>query len=89
MGRMRIKKKEAVIPFRETLAYRMMSLAASIVVFSIGLYIMAGALRAGITTSFIASGVIAVGAAFAVFYHIDRLRTAKIPKETLNRLKRR
>ncbi|PYS09617.1 MAG: hypothetical protein DMG17_26600, partial [Acidobacteria bacterium] len=59
MGRLRIKKKEAVIPFRETLAYRMMLLAGSIVVFLIALYIMVGALQANITVSFISSGVVA------------------------------
>ena len=89
MGRMRIKKKETVIPFRETVAYRMMCLLASVVAFAIAFYIMVGALRAGVTISFIVSGVFAIAAAFAAFFNIDRLRSAKIPKQTLNRLKRR
>jgi hypothetical protein len=89
MGRLRIKKKEAVIPFRETLAYRMMLLAASVVAFLIALYIMVGALQAGITISFIASAVVAAAAAFAIFYNLDHLRDARIPKQTLNRMKRR
>jgi hypothetical protein len=88
MGRLRIKKKEAVIPFRETLAYRMMLLTGSVMVFLIALYIMIGALRANITT-FVISGVIAAGAAFAVFYNVDHLRDARIPKQTLHRLKQR
>src|SRR5215472_16846952 len=54
MGRMRIKKKEAVIPFRETLAFRMILLSGSVVVFLVALYIMIGALQANITISFIA-----------------------------------
>ena len=49
MGRLKIKKKEVVIPFRETLAYRMLLLTASIVVFVVALYVMIGAVRAGIT----------------------------------------
>src|SRR5439155_157440 len=88
MGRLRIKKKEAVIPFRETLAYRMMLLAGSVVVFLIALYIMVGALQANITVSFISSGVVAAAAAFAVFYNLDHLRDARIPKQTMNRMKR-
>jgi hypothetical protein len=89
MGRLRIKKKEAVIPFRETLAYRMMLLAGAVVVFLIALYIMIGALQANVTISFISSGVVAAAAAFAVFYNLDHLRDARIPKQTLNKMKRR
>jgi hypothetical protein len=89
MGRLRIKKKETVIPFRETLAYRMILLAGSIIAFLIALYIMVGALQGGVTISFIASGVIAAAAAFATFYNLDHLRDARIPKQTLNRMKRR
>jgi hypothetical protein len=89
VGRLRIKKKEAVIPFRETLAYRMILLAVSVVAFLIALYIMVGALQGGITVSFVASGVVAAGAAFAIFYNVDHLREARIPKQTLSRIKRR
>jgi hypothetical protein len=89
VGRLRIKKKEAVIPFRETLAYRMMLLAGSVIVFLIALYLMIGALQIGITASFIASGVAAAGGAFAIFYNADHLRDARIPKQTLSRMKRR
>ena len=89
MGRLRIKKKEAVIPFRETLAYRMMLLAGSVVVFLIALYIMIAALQGGVTVSLVSAGVIAAGAAFGIFYNADHLRNAKIPKQTLNRMKRR
>jgi len=89
MGRLRIKKKEAIIPFRETLAYRIMLLAGSLIAFLITLYIMIGALQAGITVSFIASAVVAAAAAFAIFYNLDHLRDARIPKQTLNKMKRR
>ena len=89
VGRLRIKKKEAVIPFRETLAYRMILLAGSIIAFLVALYIMIGALQAGITVSFVASAVVAAGGAFAIFYNLDHLRDARIPKQTLNRMKRR
>src|SRR5438477_12052078 len=80
VGRLRIKKKEAVIPFRETLAYRMMLLAGSVIVCLVALYIMIGALQVGITVSFVTSGVITAAGAFGIFYNADHLRDAKIPK---------
>src|SRR6516164_7373543 len=62
MGRMRIKKKEAVIPFRETLAFRMIIVAGWVVVFFVALYILAGAYRTNIVLA-IVSGVASVAAA--------------------------
>jgi hypothetical protein len=89
VGRLRIKKKEAVIPFRETLAYRMILLAGSTIVFLIALYIMLRAFQTGIGVSFIASAVVTAAGAFAIYYNADHLREAKIPKQTLSRMKRR
>jgi hypothetical protein len=88
MGRMRIKKKDAVIPFRETLAYRMILAGTSLAVFMTALYTLVGALSTNIALA-IASGIVGASAAFGVFYNLDHLRDAKIPKRTLNRLKRR
>ena len=85
---MRIKKKEAVIPFRDTLAYRMMLAGGSIVVFITALYILVGAISTNITTA-IASWAVGVAAAFGIFYNLDHLREAKVPKRTLHRMKRR
>ena len=67
----------------------MMLVAGSIIAFLVALYIMIGAFQAGVTVSFIASGVVAAAAAFAIFYNLDHLRDARIPKQTLNRMKRR
>jgi ABC-type glycerol-3-phosphate transport system permease component len=83
---MRIKKKEAVIPFRETLAFRMILLGGSVVVFLVALYILVRSLGSN-NTAAIASGVVGAAAAFAIFYNLDHLREAKIPKQTLNRMK--
>src|SRR5690242_7498188 len=88
MGRMRIKKKDAVIPFRETLAYRMILAGTSLLAFLIALYILVGAVSTNITLA-IVSGAIGVAAAFGIFYNLDHLRDAKVPKRTLNRMKRR
>ena len=85
---MRIKKKEAVIPFRETLAYRMMLAGGSAIVFVVALYILVGAITTNIGAA-VASGAVGVAAAVAIFYNLDHLREAKIPKRTLNRMKRR
>jgi hypothetical protein len=88
MGRMRIKKKEAVLPFRETLAFRMILLSGSVVVFVVSLYFLAGAIRTSIPAA-VTWGVVGIACAFAIFYNLDHLRDAKIPKQTLNRMKRR
>ena len=89
MGRLRIKKKEVVVPFRETFAYRMFLFTGSVIVFLAALYIAIGALRGNVTISFIVSAAIGVAAAFAIFYNLDRLRDVRIPKRTLQRMKRR
>jgi uncharacterized membrane protein (GlpM family) len=87
MGRMRIKKKETVLPFRETLAYRMILIGASIIAFMIALYLLVSAISTNMTMA-IASGVVGLAAALSLFYNLDRLREAKVPKRTLNRMKR-
>jgi hypothetical protein len=88
MGRMRIKKKESVIPFRQTLAYRMMLVAGSLIVFVAAVFVLAGAFSTNLTIA-IVSGAVGVAAVFGVFYNLDHLRHAKIPKKTLHRIKRR
>ena len=85
---MRIKKKEAVTPFRETLAYRMILLAGSAAVFFVALFMLVRAFTTSIPVA-VVSGAIAAGAAFGAFYNLDRLREVKIPKQTLSRMKRR
>jgi hypothetical protein len=87
MGRMRIKKNETVLPFRETLAYRMILIGASIIAFVIALYLLVSAISTNMTMA-IASGVVGLAAALSLFYNLDRLREAKVPKRTLNRMKR-
>ena len=89
MGRLRIKKKETVIPFRETLAYRSLLLIASITVFLVALYIAIGALRANNTVSSVVSAAVGVAAAFAIFYNFGRMSSARVSQRTLKRMKRR
>ena len=88
MGRMRIKKKEVVIPFRETMAFRLIVVSGWVVVFIIALYTLAGAFRTS-TPLAIISGIASVAAAYGIIYNLDHMRDAKVPKNTLNRMKRR
>ena len=78
-----------VIPFRETIAYRLLLLTGSIILFVVALYMAIGAFRAGITVSFIAPAAVGLFAGFAVFYNMDRLRDVKVPQRTLKRMRRR
>jgi uncharacterized membrane protein required for colicin V production len=88
MGRLRIKKKEVVLPFRDTLAYRMILLTVSIIAFVVAFVVLIGAFQGPTRTLIISSGF-TVAAAAAVLYNLGHLRDAKIPKQTLNKMKRR
>lgn len=88
MGRMRIKKKEAVIPFRETVAFRMLLAGGWFIVFVAFLYILAGAFRTN-TILAIVSGLVSVASAYGIVYNLDHMRDAKVPKHTMDRMKRR
>ncbi len=89
MGRLKIKKKGDVIPFRQTMAYRMMVLTLSILGFVYTVYEMVMALAANNTLAFIIAAVIGVAVAFTVFYNLDKLKYAKIPPKTAKRMARR
>jgi hypothetical protein len=89
MGRFRIKKKETVVPFRETLAYRMLLSTGSVLVFLIALYWAIGGMRTGNTITSVVSAAVGIVAAFAVFHNLDRMRDARVPQRTLKRMKRR
>jgi hypothetical protein len=87
MGRMRIKKKDTVVAFRETIAYRMILAGGALATMMVGLYFMVRGVSSNITVA-IASGVVVVAAAIGIFYNLDHLRDAKVPKRTLSRMKR-
>jgi hypothetical protein len=89
MGRMKIKKKEAVIPFRDTIAYRMILLTVSLALFIFSLYEMFVWYRASDTVKFSLSGLLSAMAGVAVYFNLDQMRVAKIPPRTLQRMKRR
>ena len=85
---MRIKKKESIIPLRETMAYRMILVGVSLIAFMVALYILVGSISTNVTAA-IVSGAVGVAAAFGIFYNLDQLKYAKVPKRTLSRMKRR
>lgn len=89
MGRLKIKKKDEVIPFRQTLAYRMIMLVLSVLFFLFLLYEMVIAWSINHMGAFIIAAVPGVASAFAIFYNLDHLRDAKVPARTLKRMKRR
>jgi hypothetical protein len=89
MGRLKIKKKEEVIPFRETLPYRIGLVAISGIVFMIAVYQTIVMFRANNILALSIAGAIAAAAAVGTFYNLGHLHTARIPRRTMQRMKRR
>jgi hypothetical protein len=88
MGRLRIKKKESVIPFRDTLAYRLLLTAASVVPLMATAYFFMKYVSSGNTTGMIISVGAAVMAATAVFYNLGQMRNARVSASAMKRAKR-
>jgi hypothetical protein len=86
---MKIKKKEAVIPFRETLPYRMGLLAASIILSLFALYQAIIAFRLDNLVGFGIAGALAVAGILGTFYNLGHLGDVRLPKRTAQRMKRR
>ena len=89
MGRLKIKKKDAVLPFRETMAYRLMLATGSLVLLLGTLFFLARYLRSGNTTGLIISIAASVMAITSLFYNLGEVRNAKVPASALKRAKRR
>src|SRR5262245_54652547 len=89
MGRYRIKKKEVSIPFRETLAYRLLLVTGSAVVFIVVLYQATRALQAGNTTTAIILGAVSAVATISAFYNLDRARYARVSDRAARRMRRK
>ena len=89
MGRLRIKKKDLVIPFRQTLAYRSILLAGSVLLLFFGLYVLYGAMISKQTPAFLLSAFLGIVGAALTFYNYDQLRHAKIPERTAKRARLR
>ena len=89
MGRMRIKKKDAVIPFRQTMAYRLLLAVGSLILLLFTVYFLTTYLRSGNTTGTIISAAAAVMAVTSLLYNLGEVRNARVPASTLKRASRR
>ncbi len=89
MGRLRIKKKDAVIPFRETMAYRLLLAGASLVVLMFAVYYLWHYAQSGNNIGLIVAVAGSVMAVTALFYNLGEVRNAKVPASTLKRARRR
>jgi len=85
MGRMRIKKKADVKPFRSTLAYRLILALGSFLVFVFTIYEMVTALTAQNTVAFVIALVAGVASAICIFYNLDRARYIPLPQRSRHR----
>jgi hypothetical protein len=89
MGRLRIKKKDAVLPFRQTMAYRLLLATASLVILMVTVYFLLSYLQSRNNVGIIVSITATVMAVTALFYNLGELRNAKVPSSTLKRARRR
>ena len=80
MGRMRIKKKAVLTPFRATMAYRLMLVFAFILSFLFTIYEMVTALQAKNTVAFVIVLVAGVLSAIGLFYNLERARHIPMPE---------
>ena len=89
MGRLRIKKKDMVIPFRQTMAYRLALAAGSLVLVILTTYFLMRYIQSGNNVGIIVSIAGAVMAVTSLFYNLGEVRNAKVPASTLKRARRR
>ncbi len=88
MGRRRIKKKEAVLPFRQTVAYRFIMVVAAFILFLIASFQIIRSIQLGSTPAIVVSSVLALITAAFTVYNLNQMREAKVPRRTAQRMKR-
>ena len=88
MGRKRIKKKEAVLPFRETVAYHFIMVVVAFILFAIAAIQIIRSIQLGSTPAIVVSALLAAATAFFTVYSINKMRKAKIPRRTAQRMRR-
>ena len=86
---MRIKKKDAVLPFRETMAYRLLLATGSLVLLLGTLFFLVRYMQSGNKVGLIISIAAGVMAVTSLFYNLGEVRNAKVPSSALKRAKRR
>ncbi len=88
MGRLKIKKKDTVLPFRETVAYRFLMVAGSAILFLISLVQLIRGIRSESTTLLVVTIALTVGTAALTLFHLGQISKAKVPKSAQERMKR-
>jgi hypothetical protein len=88
MGRKRIKKKEAVLPFRETVAYRFIMVAAAFILFVIASIQIIRSIQLGSTSAIVISALLTATTAFFTVYNLKQMQNAKVPRRTAQRMRR-
>jgi hypothetical protein len=86
---MRIKRKGQTIPFTETLAFRMMLLTLSIILFITAIYGAFASFQAGTTNAMMIYLAFVLLTGYAVFFNMDRMKTARVSPAAMKRMRRR
>jgi len=86
---MRIKKKAEFIPFVQTLAYRMMLLTVSIVLFAYASYRALRSIYGDSTNVMMISFGFMILTGLGVFYNMSHLKNARLSPAAMKRMKRR
>ena len=89
VGKLKIKKKDVVVPFRQTLAYRFTLIIGSIGLFFLALWNLFRSFEANDTLTLISGALLTAAGGYLVFYNFDQLRTVKISTQTLRKMRRR
>jgi hypothetical protein len=89
MGRMRIKKKSDFIPFPQTLAYRMILITFSILLFAYATYRAISSLYGDSVNAIMLSSALMLITGFAVYYNMSHLKDARVSPAAAKRMKRR
>ena len=86
---MRIKKKAEAIPFVQTLAYRMILLTVSIILFAYAAFRALGSIYGDSMNVMLISFGLMILTGLAVLYNMSRLKDARLSPAAMKRMKRR
>ena len=88
MGRLKIKKKQAVLPFRETVAFRFIMVAIAAILFLIAAFQVIRAIQTDNTTLLVIAIAMTISTAALALFNMSRMSGAKVPKSAQQRMKR-
>jgi hypothetical protein len=88
MGRLKIKKKNVVLPFRETVAFRFLMVGISVIFFLISVFQLIRGILSGNTTLLVIAIALTVGTGALTLFNLSQISKARIPKSAQQRMKR-